>query len=115
MSKEYAKQFYQCRTWQDTAKAVRINKQYTCEICKGYGYIVHHIKHITPANINDSDITLNINNLMLLCNECHNKIHSEHFPTVNGVIFTADGDIAPANADAPPVIAHFTEGIQTKW
>lgn len=39
------------------------------------GYIVHHIKYITPSNIDDPDITLNWENLEFCCIDCHNKEH----------------------------------------
>ncbi|HDR8188359.1 HNH endonuclease [Bacillus wiedmannii] len=55
MAKEYAKKFCMC------------------EPCKGEpGYIVDHIVEITPENINNSDITLNHDNLQYLCLPCHN-------------------------------------------
>ena len=38
--------------------------------------VVHHIKPITPQNINDPRITLNTDNLMALCTDCHAEIHS---------------------------------------
>ena len=36
---------------------------------------VHHIKFITPNNINDPSITLNWNNLVALCREHHRARH----------------------------------------
>lgn len=44
------------------------------------GEIVHHIEHITPANIHDDSITLNENNLMLVCRDCHAAIHKGYEP-----------------------------------
>lgn len=54
-----------------------------CEICSRNGLIVpgeivHHVIHLNESNINDPDITLNINNLQLVCRDCHAKIHGEH-------------------------------------
>lgn len=49
-----------------------------CQMCKTLilgRYAVHHIIHITMHNIDDTNITLNPNNLELLCAECHNKRH----------------------------------------
>ncbi|WP_270638697.1 HNH endonuclease [Megamonas funiformis] len=40
-------------------------------------YIVHHKVPLTPKNIDDPYITCGWDNLMLLCIECHNKIHSK--------------------------------------
>ena len=36
---------------------------------------VHHIKFITPENINDPSITLNYKNLVALCREHHRRRH----------------------------------------
>ena len=101
MAQEYAKNFYQSATWIKISKAIRTNKLYTCERCGGYGNIVHHIKHITPENITDYKITLAPENLMLLCNDCHNKIHANKLSTADGYKFTSDGDIVPL-ADTSP-------------
>ena len=40
------------------------------------GDTVHHKIHLTPKNINDPNITLNWDNLMLLCRDCHAEVHS---------------------------------------
>lgn len=47
-----------------------------CEKCGAIGTEVHHIIHLTPENVTDPSISLNQDNLLLLCNECHNNIHS---------------------------------------
>lgn len=51
-----------------------------CEDCLKKGLTVpaeevHHITFITPQNINDPKITLNHENLVALCRECHRKRH----------------------------------------
>lgn len=38
---------------------------------------MHHKKHLTPKNINDPEITLNWDNLELLCLDCHQKEHDK--------------------------------------
>lgn len=47
----------------------------TCEMCGKPGKEVHHIVHLTPENVSDPNISLNQDNLMLLCTECHSKVH----------------------------------------
>ncbi len=37
---------------------------------------VHHIKFITPYNINDPNITLSYDNLVAVCREHHRQRHS---------------------------------------
>lgn len=39
------------------------------------GEIVHHKIELTPENIHDPDITLNFDNLQLLCRDCHAAVH----------------------------------------
>ena len=39
------------------------------------GKIVHHKIWLTPDNIHDTSITLNWDNLMLVCQDCHAKEH----------------------------------------
>lgn len=38
---------------------------------------VHHIVELTQDNINNPAIALNLDNLVCLCRECHQKRHGE--------------------------------------
>lgn len=56
--------------------------RYLCVDCLKHGVIkpaeeVHHITEITPDNIDDPDVTLNMDNLVSLCRECHRARHGE--------------------------------------
>ena len=78
--KDYAAAFYSSQAWRDCREAYRKQARGLCEIClkKGIyksGDIVHHIKHITPANINNPEITLSFENLELVCRDCHADLH----------------------------------------
>ena len=78
--KPYAESFYKSTTWQKTRELCIHRAGGLCERCLKEGLItpavvVHHIKPITPENINDPNITLNQDNLMALCVDCHAKIH----------------------------------------
>ncbi len=78
--KQYAEKFYKSKAWQDTREAYCKSKGWLCEDCKARGIItpgviVHHVKPITEANIDNPDITLNHDNLRLLCRQCHEKQH----------------------------------------
>ena len=75
MSKPWARDFYNSVAWIKTRKAYFNYRHGLCERCRGVGAIVHHKKYITPKNINDINITLNFDNLELLCRECHEKQH----------------------------------------
>lgn len=82
MAKEYAKSFYNSKAWQK-CRAAYIAERITidggmCEKCHEQpGEELHHIKYITLNNITDSNITLNPDNLMWLCKDCHFKEHRE--------------------------------------
>ena len=39
------------------------------------GEIVHHKIHLTPDNINNPAVSLNWDNLELVCRSCHMKLH----------------------------------------
>ena len=72
--------FYKTAMWQKCRDAYFKSKQGLCERCleRGRykaGEIVHHIKPITPDNMNDPTITLNFDNLQLLCRDCHARVH----------------------------------------
>ena len=78
--KEYAAAFYKSQAWKHTRAAYTKAKGGLCERClaKGKytaGEIVHHKVPITPANINDTSVTLDWNNLELVCRECHAEAH----------------------------------------
>ena len=78
--KEFAQQFYSSKAWKRTRTAYAKSKHNLCEVCmsKGIikpGVIVHHKVHIDPANINDPNVTLDWNNLQLVCRDCHASIH----------------------------------------
>lgn len=78
--REFAESFYKSRTWQDCRNAYVKSKQGLCEVCLedgiyNAGAIVHHKIHLTPQNINDPNITLNFDNLQLVCRDCHARIH----------------------------------------
>lgn len=78
--REFAKEFYKGTEWKKCREAFVKSKRGLCEKCleKGIynaGYIVHHITHLTPQNINDPSVSLSWDNLMLLCADCHAEIH----------------------------------------
>lgn len=81
--KEFAKPFYFSPAWRNTRKAYISSVGGLCERCldKGIikaGEIVHHKIHLTPDNIDDENITLDWNNLELVCRECHADEHNRH-------------------------------------
>lgn len=78
--KPYAERFYKSIQWVNCRNSYMKSVGGLCEDCYRKGKItpaeeVHHIKFITPQNINDPNITLNWKNLVALCRECHKKRH----------------------------------------
>lgn len=86
--------FYNSPEWKKVRLAYRKYRFGLCERCGRAGEIVHHKKYITAKDIYNPNITLNFNNLELLCRDCHNK---EHFEQNN---FTADGELKPESSSA---------------
>lgn len=84
--------FYRSDTWK-IARAIKIASVCgVCEKCGAIGTEVHHIIHLTPENVSDPSISTNQENLMLLCNECHNKAHGR-FEGRREYYFDDDGDL----------------------
>ena len=72
--------FYTTVTWRKCRNSFLQDKGGLCELCLSKGLItpavhVHHKIHITPDNLNDAAITLSHDNLMALCEECHQEQH----------------------------------------
>lgn len=78
--KDYAAKLYKSQRWKDCRKAYAASVGHLCERCLADGIIkpgeiVHHKIYISPDNVNDPTITLNWDNLELVCRECHAKEH----------------------------------------
>lgn len=64
--------------WKNKREKILKRDNYICQICKMYGKttqakIVHHIKSFDDY----PDLAFDDNNLLSLCEKCHNKIHPE--------------------------------------
>lgn len=78
--KEYAEQFYKSKAWERCRASYAASVGGLCEECLKHGrieagVIVHHKIHITPANIHCPELTMNFDNLELLCRKCHGEMH----------------------------------------
>lgn len=76
----WAEWFYKSKEWQDCRNAFYKSRGGLCEDCLRRGLIVpgeavHHKTFITKDNINNPAITLNPDNLELLCRDCHANRH----------------------------------------
>ena len=78
MARAFAKSFYNSKEWEQTRNYVLKRDRYLCR-CGNPATEVHHIKHLSPENINDVSIALNPENLISLCRDCHFEEHKgEH-------------------------------------
>lgn len=98
MAKDYAENFYKSEAWEKCRAAFIVSRFGLCERCGRPGRIVHHKIYITPDNIDNPDITLNWDNLELLCQDCHNREHHSGDIVRDGLVFNADGELV----EAPP-------------
>ena len=78
----FAHQFYVSPAWIKCRRAYAESVGGMCERCYASGKIVpgtqvHHKIRLTPQNINNPEITLNWDNLELLCDDCHNDEHKK--------------------------------------
>ncbi|MTK74006.1 HNH endonuclease, partial [Turicibacter sanguinis] len=44
-------------------------------IIESKGLHLHHIEELTLENVNDANVSLNPDNIVILCHDCHNKRH----------------------------------------
>lgn len=71
--------FYKSDTWK-LARQIKITQANgMCERCGRVGTEVHHIKRLNINNVNDVSISINPENLELLCKDCHNKEHKRFY------------------------------------
>lgn len=96
MAKPFAAQFYRSRAWRATREAVLRRDMYTCRDCQDRATEVHHKNAITAENINDSNITLNLDNLESLCWQCHDKRTKGSSDVADGYRFDEDGQVVRA-------------------
>lgn len=104
--KEYAKSFYKSKAWERARQQAITRANGLCERCMAQGiykpgYIVHHKKYITPENIGNNKITLDIDNLEYVCEECHNKEHKAKHSNPR-YLFDEHGNLLPPTADHTP-------------
>jgi len=88
MAQEFSKKFYSSIQWQDVRNAYAKRVNHLCENCLksgtvAAGEIVHHKIEITPENIDNPEVTLNYDNLEMLCRKCHGAMHGSKRFSVN--------------------------------
>lgn len=78
-------EFYHSKAWESFRKVIIEQRTDAdgfvhCSECgkpilKKYDLIIHHIKELSDANVNDANISLNPDNVEIICFRCHNKVH----------------------------------------
>ena len=82
--------FYKSNAWLAARELKIMAVNSLCERCGQIGIEVHHIDKLTIDNVNEASVSLNQDNLELLCRDCHNQEH-ERFS--NKMRFDKDGNI----------------------
>jgi hypothetical protein len=72
--------FYASDKWRNLRLQLIAERGLICEYCHervvhANELTLHHIIELTPQNVKDATISLNPNNLLLVHNKCHNRIH----------------------------------------
>ena len=110
MAKSFARQFYKSREWAAVRRYCMMRDNYLCRKCGRPAEEVHHIEHLTAENITDVRVSLNPDNLISLCRDCHFREHiddqadgRQHKYARNiipKIVFDAEGNpIAPPRGD----------------
>ena len=91
--KDFAREFYQSKAWKDTRRYVFDRDLRLCQRCGKPGEIVHHKIYLTPQNINDPSVALNVDNLETLCRDCHAQEPEGELPTDKALGLDENGDL----------------------
>lgn len=81
MARDFSRAFYKTAAWQSCRSSFMRKVGGLCQDCLERGLItpgveVHHVIELTPDNIGNPAITLNHDNLRLLCRDCHQRRHA---------------------------------------
>ena len=73
-------QFYVSGPWRDLCYSLKTQRLNKCERCGAYitdkKYLIgHHKTTLTLDNVNDPNISLNPDQIEIICHKCHNKEH----------------------------------------
>ena len=109
MSYGARRKFYNSKSWENVRKAIWVKQNLLCAKCNKPVYvdgiseylpkekrrtgIVHHKAFLNDANIYDRDITLNADNLIGVCKECHEQLHHTDISTRDTVMFDEEGNL----------------------
>jgi len=83
--------FYKSKAWVVARNIKTSATKGKCERCGAVGEEVHHKIRLTVENVSDTSISLNQENLELLCRDCHNKEHDRF--KKKELLFNENGDL----------------------
>lgn len=81
--------FYSSGEWKALRRSIVLRDKNVCQKCGKLIFSkpnVHHVIHLTPNNIDDENISLNPDNLITVCEDCHNKIHGKGFKKKESIV-----------------------------
>ena len=102
MARDFSREFYHTQEWKQCReqyiKHMPRDRRGLCEICYAKGKHVlgeelHHKIHLTPENIHDRSITLNPDNLIFLCRECHKAQHELQYKSAKRYYYDKEGNL----------------------
>lgn len=67
--------FYKSDRWHEARRQVILRDKGLCQMCGAIGTQVHHKIHLNIRNVDDPLVATNPDNLVLLCDHCHNEVH----------------------------------------
>jgi len=80
---DWQSKFYTGQVWRKFRHALVLERGMRCERCgrllKDESEIeADHVKELTPETVNNPKVSLNPNNIQLLCKNCHNQKHGRY-------------------------------------
>lgn len=90
---ESIKKFYHSKRWKQVRQIVLLKYNGRCCECGKVGSEVHHKIPLTVKNVSNPVVALGIENLELLCSECHNSKRSENKQVRKDLMFDENGDM----------------------
>ncbi len=100
MAKSFSYRFYHSSEWEQAREQALQRDGYLCQHCLRQGVetpatMVHHITELTPANVDDPNVSTNLSNLVSLCDLCHKKAHgwARQGAARRGLAFDSEGNL----------------------
>lgn len=89
MAQKFSVSFYHSAAWKRARLEALKRDGFCCAKCGKPAEEVHHKIPLTPANITDQSVSLDLENLVSLCFDCHQNEHGNRAETA--VEFAPDG------------------------